>query len=296
MKILCRKCPGCGKYSDVTVRTCPCGKDLSAVVPEPTASSVYNQERGQIDETLKVYTQKCMACGSLNCVTDLKTADTRCSYCGKRKLAVGSFRLYESDETDEEKKLQDIGGRLRGIITPEAPAQQAAPEPPPAPAPAPQAAKETPAPSAGTAGNAPSWSGVLNKVKNPPAVPADKPAAPAPADKPEEPKKPKNLTMNAMRYGPCSLTLTPDDAMIPVMLGRSAMKRDYLANDPRVGNSHCSISFRNGRWFVKDNNSANGTFLNDRDLGLGGEAELRDADRLKLGHSADSIVFVVSLE
>ncbi|MBQ7719664.1 MAG: FHA domain-containing protein [Clostridia bacterium] len=282
MKILCRKCPDCGRYSDVTVRTCVCGRDIASVVPEEVVSTEYNKSRGQIDESLRIYWQKCIVCGSINCVTDLKSADCRCAYCGKRKLAVGSYRLYESDETEDEKQLQSIGGRLHDMIGANQPAAaQQTPKDVPAAEPTPDD------------DDAPGWGDIIGTPETPAPETPPKPETP-PA--PPAPPKAKSITLSAMRYGPCTLSLSPEDAVVPVMLGREAMKKDYLSNDPYVGRQHCLISFKDGVWRVKDNNSSNGTFHNDRDLGLGGESPLSDGDRLKLGHRDDSIVFVVSFE
>lgn len=80
------------------------------------------------------------------------------------------------------------------------------------------------------------------------------------------------------------------------MLGRSANQGAFLSQDGRVGNEHCYLFFRNGNWFVRDNNSKNGTAVNSRDIGLNGECMLSDGDELKLGHHPDSVAFRISIK
>ncbi len=106
-----------------------------------------------------------------------------------------------------------------------------------------------------------------------------------------------NIKLTAVRYGVYSFTITPEmvkDA--PYMLGRAAGQNDFLSKDERVSNNHCTIFSNNGVWYVQDNSSTNGTFINDEDLGDGGCTTLEEGDRLKLGHSVDSMEFRVSFE
>ena len=107
----------------------------------------------------------------------------------------------------------------------------------------------------------------------------------------------RNIILTAVRYGVHSFTITNEmvkDA--PYMLGRAAGQSDFLSKDERVSNNHCTIFSNNGVWYVQDNSSTNGTFINDEDLGDGGCTTLEDGDRLKLGHSVDSMEFKVSFE
>ena len=96
--------------------------------------------------------------------------------------------------------------------------------------------------------------------------------------------------MTAIRFGRLSFAIEAKKDT-PYLLGRSANQRAFLENDGRVGNEHCYILFKNGKWYVKDNHSANGTAVNSRDIGLNGEHVLNDGDELKLGHHSDSMAF-----
>lgn len=106
----------------------------------------------------------------------------------------------------------------------------------------------------------------------------------------------KSLTLTAVRYGELSFTVTPD--MVkgePLMLGRAAYQAEFLSQDMRVGNNHCTLFYSNGNWYVQDNHSSNGTFINDIDLDYDGTALLEEGDLLKLGHNDDSMEFKVSI-
>lgn len=103
----------------------------------------------------------------------------------------------------------------------------------------------------------------------------------------------KSITLTAIRYGRLSFTVKADQNVY--MLGRSAKQGDFLSQDGRVGNEHCYLLYKNGEWFVKDNNSSNGTAVNSRDIGLNGECMLSDGDELKLGHHRDSMAFRITI-
>lgn len=112
----------------------------------------------------------------------------------------------------------------------------------------------------------------------------------------EEAGQEKNLTLTSIQYEGCTFTLKAAEAITPLMLGRSAYQAEFLSRDLRVGNEHCRIDYRDGNWYVADNHSANGTAINQKDLGLDGESILRDGDELMLGHHPDSMRFQVSIK
>ena len=62
-------------------------------------------------------------------------------------------------------------------------------------------------------------------------------------------------------------------------LGRSS-SNDVVINDSSISRLHVRIENRNGQFFVVDNNSSNGTFLNRRKIT---EAPLKDGDALMVG-------------
>ena len=107
----------------------------------------------------------------------------------------------------------------------------------------------------------------------------------------------KDIVLTAVRYGVYSFTVTADMVKDkPYMLGRSAGEYEFLSKDPRVSGFHCTLFVNDGQWYIQDNNSTNGTFVDDTDLGEGGCTDLQNGDRIKLGHSADSMEFQVSFK
>jgi pSer/pThr/pTyr-binding forkhead associated (FHA) protein len=59
---------------------------------------------------------------------------------------------------------------------------------------------------------------------------------------------------------------------------------------PMISKRHCALLNRDGKAFVRDFASTNGTFVNDQKVN--GEVELHDGDRLKIG----PIIFLIRLE
>ena len=103
----------------------------------------------------------------------------------------------------------------------------------------------------------------------------------------------KDITLTAIRYGRLSFTVEAGQEIY--MLGRAANQGSFLSQDGRVGNEHCYLFYRDGAWFVRDNNSKNGTAINSQDIGLNGEHMLSDGDELKLGHHPDSMAFRITI-
>lgn len=72
---------------------------------------------------------------------------------------------------------------------------------------------------------------------------------------------------------------------IPITLPQFLIGRDPQCHlrpvSAAVSKRHCAIMLRNGKIFVRDFESTNGTFINDE--AVKGERELRDRDRLKVG-------------
>lgn len=131
------------------------------------------------------------------------------------------------------------------------------------------------------------WSGILgNKAKQNTTTPKSQVVTPAAN---------KDITLTAIRYG--RLSFTVEAGPNTYMLGRSANQGSFLSQsqDDQVGNEHCYLFYRNGNWFVQDNNSKNGTAVNSRDIGLNGECMLSNGDELKLGHRDDSVAFRISI-
>jgi pSer/pThr/pTyr-binding forkhead associated (FHA) protein len=72
---------------------------------------------------------------------------------------------------------------------------------------------------------------------------------------------------------------------IPITLSQFIIGRDPQCQlrpaSALISKRHCALLVRNGKVFVRDFDSTNGTFVNDQPVK--GETELRDADQLKVG-------------
>jgi len=60
-----------------------------------------------------------------------------------------------------------------------------------------------------------------------------------------------------------------------------------------VSKQHCAVLVRDGKIFVKDYGSTNGTFLNDSPITPNGEVEVRADDRLRIGPLDFSVQVVI---
>ena len=68
-------------------------------------------------------------------------------------------------------------------------------------------------------------------------------------------------------------------------LGKERSYVDYfVTNNIAVSRSHADIITRGNRYFVKDLNSKNRTYINNQELPIYAEVEIHDGDRLKLGN------------
>lgn len=116
-------------------------------------------------------------------------------------------------------------------------------------------------------------------------------ARPAPANQ----LNGRTLVLTAQRYGSLTITLTYGMDNLPYLLGRSANHAQFFSKDPRVGNRHCELDFRNGNWYVREVKAQNGTAVNWAFLDIGGERMLHDGDELILGHHPDSMAFRITI-
>ncbi len=268
MKLPCRTCGSCGRVSDLSVTTCQCGADLSrlsATLTEP--ESLAPEQQGQIHAQLPFFVQKCSACGSLNFTLDKAKPVRVCGNCHKARVAFVAPVPYQ--EPEKEKTAEDL---IK--IQPVAPAEAA-----------PEEEADT---------STPMWANVLSGVQKAVSDTEEVESAGGWGALLGDTVPQKGLVLTSIGHGRYTFALQPADAREPVMLGRSATASDFLGRDPRVSNRHCAIWCVEGRWFVKDNHSSNGTFLNHKDLGLDGQSSLSDGDVLTLGHTADAISFTLS--
>jgi hypothetical protein len=75
-------------------------------------------------------------------------------------------------------------------------------------------------------------------------------------------------------------------------IGKSSTKADYTVTDnSAVSRIHCIIYRRNGVSYIKDNNSTNGTYINDEELAAGTEKFLTNKAVVTLGDE-DFVYFV----
>ena len=334
-RIPCKKCPQCGLYNDFTIEECESGKILSCIEAQfVDTDELSPEEYAEIDTSLNVYVQKCSACGALNYTDNPSNPVRVCYNCHKTRIAaiapveyvekdskatqtasipeivttdstnvfdakqtasqvVQGQPLYGTDDIDDDNddddddfvQWQGILGNIKNTVSTPPVAKtiqsrtQQVVEPEDA-----QVTNDFYDDDDDEVGD---WSGILGTKANVSSAPA---AKRQPLSTPTK----KSITLTAIRYG--RLSFTVDAGQDTYMLGRSANQGTFLSQDGRVGNEHCYLFFRNGTWFVKDNNSRNGTAVNSRDIGLNGECMLSDGDELKLGHHPDSVAFRISIK
>ena len=277
-RVPCIVCPNCGLHSGIAEKTCLCGaaldRRMARLVEEAEA-----KPRGRWDPKTPVYVQKCSNCGTLNFTTEEESPVRQCCKCHKARVASAARVLYEDEEARRREEQAEESGPAgdsqaasgweqlaRGVTNAVSGLSDA-------PAEEPREEKEEP--------GQPDYQ--VQEVEDPPTDDSD----------PEEVGK-STLTLTALRYGKCELTLTSDQKDLPCQLGRSAVLADFLALDRRVGNRHCRIHY-DGGWVVTDTNSLNGVGVNDRILDINASSPLRDGDTLILGHHRDSMAFRVTI-
>jgi pSer/pThr/pTyr-binding forkhead associated (FHA) protein len=73
-----------------------------------------------------------------------------------------------------------------------------------------------------------------------------------------------------------------------VSIGRDTTN-DLVLESAAVSREHASVTFQDGRWFVEDRGSFNGTYLNGTRVVPGTPLPLRHADRISIG--AETLIF-----
>ncbi len=68
-------------------------------------------------------------------------------------------------------------------------------------------------------------------------------------------------------------------------IGRDAENTITIDQDPTVSGEHVNILYKQGKFYIKDKMSANGTFLNGKELEVEKAYELRDGDFLRFGNT-----------
>lgn len=96
--------------------------------------------------------------------------------------------------------------------------------------------------------------------------------------------------MQPVNYHFASLTRQVTDEKIELckpsfVLGKNPEKSDYaVADNTNISRVHAVITTRNGRYYVMDQNSTNGTFINGRIIKAGQETEILPGDCLMLAN------------
>lgn len=68
-------------------------------------------------------------------------------------------------------------------------------------------------------------------------------------------------------------------------IGRALENTIAINQDSTVSNEHINILYKQGKFYIKDKMSANGTFLNGKELEVEKAYELKDGDLLRLGNT-----------
>jgi len=74
----------------------------------------------------------------------------------------------------------------------------------------------------------------------------------------------------------------------PLKIGRGA-ENDLVIQSTAVSRKHAALALREGRWYVEDRGSYNGTFLNGTRVNPSTPLPLRHADRIEIG--GETILF-----
>lgn len=270
MKVPCRKCSKCGKYSDLATITCVCGENLKSIRYEMVESDdLEAPEIGKIDTSIKLLVQKCGSCKTLNFTLPGEDKVNRCYKCGKIQIKMVNQEEYVPIQPVAEAAETEKPNQANPGIDEAAEADN-------------QALKSIYDNIAEAVANeaAPTWEEMLGLSLS----------------------DNKKLTLVALNHGELTCEIASEET--PYLLGRSANLKDFLSQDGYVGNEHCYILYEDGKWLVKDN-SRNGVFVGNQFareaddwnyVGKGNICELHNNVKLKLGHFDDSIIFKVLIE
>ncbi len=66
-------------------------------------------------------------------------------------------------------------------------------------------------------------------------------------------------------------------------IGRDAGNTITITKDSTISGKHVNILYRQGKFWIKDEMTANGTYLNDEDLGVEKPYPLNDGDSIRIG-------------
>ncbi len=127
---------------------------------------------------------------------------------------------------------------------------------------------------------------------------------PRPECEPEKSPARKLVLRSTGAYEGHELILCPESS--PVIVGRAEAGREFLVQDPRVGEKHCTFCYYRDHWYVSDSydmnhHSTNGTIVNtgsgrwedDHPVSAAVPYELKTGYLIVLGNRMDSMTLEV---
>jgi pSer/pThr/pTyr-binding forkhead associated (FHA) protein len=78
-----------------------------------------------------------------------------------------------------------------------------------------------------------------------------------------------------------------------IHIGRTAAHNDIIFTNPSISGKHVKITFEDGKFFLEDIGSTNGTYYKKERLQKGNKQQLRKGDEFTIGCGASEIVFRV---
>lgn len=311
-----KKCPVCGRYSDITQKNCACEADISAIIPEYVEVDFIPVDKygnSNIDEEMyiedvPVYLQKCPFCQTENYTDSVNHPVKKCKHCQKLTIgrivpvlmetAAGKFHFQSTDfsNNDISEDTLNCDTQIHKAVT-----EFDIPD------------EVMPVRS--------EWEEVFRKIFGDSIIGEYKErSVPQKKESPKVvPKIPQTLRLTAVgkRIGLVEL-FEPKDA--PILLGRYAAdlldrgdKRmaqytrceNFLQQDTRVSGYHCHLVLKNNSWYVCDGSwsvpakdipekpSKCSTRVNE--VVVTKAHILNHGDILKLGNQPDSIQFKVEM-
>ena len=328
--IPCKKCKKCGLYHDFTKSVCSCGEDISRISSEWVDIDLLSEQEdkegkqiiGKINEDITIFVQKCPACGSESYTDTKENRVLVCLRCNKKRIAdvdpIPYKQAVDPMTTDEiqgqERSVNKIAAEVKvpASVVPQTADNNDDDEDMDSESAfwlnlggSTQAATGQGEVKIGKTANSNDSHDPQHEINGINTNDDDDDDDDDDADtgvwsilntspKPVVSQPKKDITLTAINYGNHIFSIEAIENEMH-LLGRSAEQSDFLENDGRVGNEHCYLYFKEGMWYVKDNHSRNGTFVNEQYIGKNGERKLSSGDVLKLGHEVDSLAFKITI-
>jgi len=82
------------------------------------------------------------------------------------------------------------------------------------------------------------------------------------------------------------LTLKNDEITLQIkpndIVGRNYKGSEYFTKYPTVSRKHCEFIYENNKWYIKDLNSTNKTYLNNQIIEPSKKVEIKNGDEISL--------------